>query len=101
MKVVFTDTALSDLDSIYYYREELSAKRLVRAILDEIKVLEIYPEAAPVDDLFADLAEIIRSLVVAKGWYKVLYFTENDFIYISRIWDCRQNPKTLKSKIKK
>ena len=95
MKLVFTNTALTDLDSIYYFREQPTAKRLVRSILDEIKVLEVYPEAAPIDELFADQTKSIRSLVVAKGRYKILYFTESEFVYISRIWDCRQNSKNV------
>ncbi len=96
MKIVFTDTALEDLDSIYYFREQPTAKRLVRKILEEIKILETYPEAAaPIDDIFSDQIKLIRSLVVAKGKYKILYFAEKEFVYISRIWDCRQNPENI------
>ena len=95
MRLVFTNTALTDLDSIYYFREQPTAKRLVKSILNEIKILEVYPEIAPIDELFIDQIKPIRSLVVAKGWYKILYFTENEFVYISRIWDCRQNPMSV------
>ena len=95
MNIVFTDTALIDLDSIYFFRERLTAQRVVEAILKEIKILETHPEAAPRDELFTDQSKIIRSLVVAKGWYKVLYFTEEKFVYIVRIWDCRQNLENI------
>ncbi|MDL2322610.1 type II toxin-antitoxin system RelE/ParE family toxin [Bacteroidales bacterium OttesenSCG-928-A17] len=94
MKIVFTNTALDDLDSIYYFREQPTAKKLVKSILEEIKLLELYPEAAPIDDLFIDQIKTIRSLVVAKGQYKVLFFIETDFVFISKIWDCRQNTES-------
>ncbi len=83
MKIIFTKTALGDLDSIYHFREQPTAKRLVKSILKEIKILEKHPEAAPVDELFIDQIKIICSLVVAKGLYKILYFTEKETVYIS------------------
>ncbi|GHT63384.1 hypothetical protein FACS189451_10000 [Bacteroidia bacterium] len=98
MKLFFTDTALADLDSIYFWRQMSTAKKIVQTILEEIKILQDFPEMAPVDSRFNEEAKIIRSLVVAKGLYRVLYFAENNYLYISRIWDCRMNPNEIKIK---
>ncbi|MCW0484963.1 type II toxin-antitoxin system RelE/ParE family toxin [Gaoshiqia sediminis] len=95
-KIILTGTALKDLDSIYYFREDLTAKRMVKTILKEIKILQKLPEAGPIDHLFVDEAKTIRALVVAKGRYKVLYYVEKDQVYIVRLWDCRRNPGTAR-----
>jgi plasmid stabilization system protein ParE len=91
-KIILTDTALNDLDSIYYFREDPTAKRMVKTILQEIRILEKHPESGSVDQLFTHEAKTIRTLVVAKGRYKVLYYLENEYVYIARLWDCRRNP---------
>jgi len=96
MKLFITDTALADLDSIYFWREIPTAKKIVRTILEEIKILQKFPDIAPVDSRFNEEGKIIRSLVVAKGLYRVLYYTEKNYVYISRIWDCRMNPDEIK-----
>ena len=38
-----------------------------------------------------------RSLVVSKGRFRALYYTENEIIYIAGIWNCKQDPKKMKS----
>ncbi len=50
-KIVLTDTALKDLDSIYYFREDPTAKRMVKTILNEIKILQMHPESGSTDHL--------------------------------------------------
>ena len=39
-----------------------------------------------------------RSLV--HELYKIIYFIEDDIIYISAIFDCRQNPDKLRTSIR-
>ncbi|MDR1610330.1 MAG: type II toxin-antitoxin system RelE/ParE family toxin [Candidatus Symbiothrix sp.] len=96
MKLYFTDTAIADLDSIYFWREMPTAKKTLQTILEEIKILRNFPDIAPVDPMFNEETKTIRSLVVAKGLYRVLYYIENNYVYISRIWDCRMNPNKIK-----
>ncbi len=92
-KIILTDTALNDLDSIYYFRENPTAKRMVKTILKEIKILQRHPESGSINHLFANEEKRIRALVVAKGRYKVLYYLEREQVYIARLWDCRRNPE--------
>lgn len=92
MKIIWTDTALHDLNMIYNYREPETAKNIVASILNDVDILSKFPNIAPIDPLFTSEKKGIRSLVVASGRYKVIYYTQNKVINIARIWDCRQKP---------
>jgi hypothetical protein len=58
-------------------------------------VLAVFPYAAPVEPLLSGEETVFRSLTVARGLYKVIYFIENPDVVIARLWDCRQNPDKL------
>ena len=65
-------------------------------ILEEVVLLVDFPLMAPVEPMLEGMSKIYRSLVVAKGLFKVVYFTENQHIYITHIWNCRMDPKQLR-----
>jgi len=91
--------AVGDLNNIYDYYVSLNpraAAMLYNKILDDTAVLKINPYIAPIEQLLVDLSEGYRSLVVAKGKYKVVYFIENNIVLIVQVFDCRQNPVKLK-----
>ena len=91
--------AVGDLNNIYDYYVKLNpraAAMLYNKILDDTEVLKINPYIAPIEQLLVDLSEGYRSLVVAKGKYKVVYFIENNIVLIVQVFDCRQNPVKLK-----
>ena len=100
MKLLWFSDAAADLDEIYGYYVKLNpraAATLYNSILDDAEILRANPRAARKEPLLEDLAEEYRSLVVAQGRYKLVYYIENDSVYIVQVFACRQNPYRLKT----
>jgi len=98
MKIIFSDLALEQLESIYNYLQTKSNNAAVlihNHILDEIERLRDFPQIAPIEPELIGYAHTYRSLVVKKS-YKVVYYIENDAVNISALFDCRQDPQKLK-----
>lgn len=98
MKVVFLPLAEADLDEIYAFYAEKSvaaAAKIYHAILDEIEILERFPKASSIEPLLDKQSKEFRSLIVAQGLFKVIYFVESKTVYITHVWCCRR--KTLKT----
>jgi hypothetical protein len=53
----------------------------------------------PIEWDLSEKDEEYRSLLVRK-YFKIIYFIENENIYIAAVWDCRQDPYTNINKIK-
>jgi plasmid stabilization system protein ParE len=90
-----------DLDKIYDYYSNLNlnlAVRFYNSILEDIKILAKFPNIAPIETALSNQIKIFRSLIVLSGRLKVIYYMENDCIYITHVWDCRQNPNRLESR---
>lgn len=101
MKIIILPLAEADLDDIYHFYSEKNhtvAAKVHNAILDEMEVLERFPKAGPVELLLEELPKIFRSFVVCNGLFKVIYFLEDEIIYVTQIWCCRQSPKRLKNR---
>ena len=99
MTVKWYAAAFGDLNKIYDYYVKINHKAaamLYNRILDDTAILKINPYVAAIEQLLIDCPEEYRSLVVAKGRYKVVYFIKNDAVLIVQIFDCRQNPVKLK-----
>jgi len=104
MKIILLPKALERLEEIYVFFQSVSedvAACVYNDILDEIGVLESFPQMAVVESFLSDCGKVFRSLVVMKH-YKVIYYIEKEenTVYIATIWDCRQNPEKLKNEIK-
>ena len=102
MKIIWVESARTDLEDIYIFIKEKSEKAAIEihnTILDEVEFLNSFPQIAAIEPVLAGLPKIYRSLVV-ENIYKVIYYVDCEIIYIIAIWDCRQNPNKLKSKIK-
>ena len=103
MNIKWFPVAHQDLNDIYVYyatKNLRAAASMHNGIIDEVQTLENQPYMAPVEPFLKELSKKIRSLVVSKGRFKVLYFVENDTIHIIRIWNCKRNPEKLKKSIK-
>ncbi|MDR0863740.1 MAG: type II toxin-antitoxin system RelE/ParE family toxin [Candidatus Symbiothrix sp.] len=101
MNIVLSKHAENQLDTIYDFikvKNERAAIAIYNEIVDEIERLKSFPQIAAIEPLLADFAKTYRSLVV-RSTYKVIYYTEYDTVYISAIWDCRQNPDKLRTEI--
>jgi len=97
MTIVWLPLAVKNMDEIYEWHAEKSiqaATKLYNDIYDNATRLKEQPNMAAKEPILTDLSKIYRSLVVRNN-YKVVYYTDNDIIYITAIWDCRQNPKKM------
>lgn len=102
MKIKFLIAAEEHLDDIYNLiaeKNEQAAINLYNDFLNEIERLRDFPQMAAIEPILINETQTFRALIV-RHHYKVIYYTEGDTIYIAAIWDCRQNPKTNKKKIK-
>ncbi len=102
-EIVFYDIAKKQLIEIYDFiaqESPVNAVKVYNGILDEIEILMTFPQIARIEDRLNGLRVEFRSLVVLRR-YKVVYFTEEDIIYIFMIWDCRRNPEEFRQSILK
>jgi len=100
MKLLWFSDAIADLDEVYDYYVTLSprvAAMLYNNILDDAEILLINPRIAPKEPLLDDLPEEYRSLLVAKSRYKLVYYIENENVFIVQVFACRLNPVSLRS----
>jgi plasmid stabilization system protein ParE len=101
MDVIWLPAAEEALDSIYRFYMEKSlqaARRIISDILNSTQRLIDYPEMAAIEQILKNHPIMFRSLVVRKT-YKVVYYVEGNRIYIADVWDCRQNPVSLRERM--
>ena len=99
-QVIWTNFAISELKNIYlYYRmvaTDKVADKIRKSIFDSTRHLSKQPLIGAVEDNLIDLKQGHRYLVV--GNYKIIYRIIHDNIYITDIFDCRQNPQKMKKR---
>jgi plasmid stabilization system protein ParE len=100
VKILWTEGAINDLKDIFdYYKYKAGRKtalKITNAILKKPKKLKKNPEIGQKETLLSEISVDMRYLV--EGNYKIVYWSENELIYIATVFDCRQNPdKLLKS----
>ncbi|MCD7935945.1 MAG: type II toxin-antitoxin system RelE/ParE family toxin [Tannerellaceae bacterium] len=100
MTLVWLEMALSHLDEVFNYYAQYSeqrAYRIVNEIYDTGQILQNHPEAGKVEGFYQETSQTYRSLITYKGLYKILYYQEQDTIYIFAVWCCRQDPAGLEN----
>lgn len=99
LRVFWTDTAKYQLEDIFdYYKLKASikvAKKLVGEIVDKTLTLEKNPTVGQKEELLTKRKNEYRYLV--EGNYKIIYWIEENYVKIASVFDCRQNPKKIKS----
>ena len=96
-RIIWLPVAKRNLNSIYKFISKKSVQAAIKVhnkLLDAAEPLLSFPQMAPIEPLLEDCDKIYRALVVDK--YKILYYFENNTIYIAAVWDCRRNIKRLK-----
>ena len=102
MKLIWSHQSATDLNGVYDYYAEKSVRvavEMYNSVIDEVEILKSQPYIAAIELVLKDNPKDYRSLIVAKGKLKVVYFVKNDTIAIVRIWHCRQNPEDLKNSL--
>jgi toxin ParE1/3/4 len=98
-KILWTDFAINQLNDIFDYHlikaSSNIAQKLAQKIIDATIILENNPKSGRKEDLLDDRPHEFRFLVVKN--YKIIYWIDYEFslIYISMVFDTRQNPKKI------
>lgn len=70
--------------------------------MQKVKIAEgqlgISPNIGQIDPLFANRSKTYRSIIV-NGLNKIVYYVEDDTIYIAAFWDTRREPKNQAEQI--
>ena len=100
VKVIVTPSAIKDAKDIFNYYEAKSsystAHKMLQEIIAHVRRLELMPEMGPKEPLLEILNRNYRYVLVLRR-YKLVYLYENNICSILMVWDCRRNPKSLKS----
>jgi plasmid stabilization system protein ParE len=100
MKLFFTRNSIRKLTQIEdYQRSSGNAKKgreTVRDIRNKAKMLETNSELGPLEENFNELSQGHRSLLVGT-LYKIVYLIKQPVIFITDIFDVRQDPNKMKS----
>ena len=103
MKVDITDFANQQLIDIFkYYATEVSentASRLINKIIEAIEELGRLPSIGTKEVLLEKLK--LNHKYIVTGNYKIIFRVEAETIYITDIFDCRQNPNKIIKRNKK
>ncbi len=100
LEIIWSDFAEKQLDGIFeYYNEKAStkvAKRLIKNLLNEPKILIKNPFVGQIEDLLQDRTTTYRYLICKN--HKIIYSVdqENGFVKIADIFDTRQYPERIK-----
>lgn len=98
-QVIWTYFATLELKNIFlYYRmtaNETIAEKIKKSILNATKTLPKQPLIGQIEENLYELKQEHRYLV--EGNYKIIYRVIKKDIYITDVFDCRQNPQKIKS----
>jgi toxin ParE1/3/4 len=99
-QIIWTNFAISELKNIYLYYRMVAfdkvADKIRKSIFDGTKPLIKQPLIGAVEENLIDLGQAHRYIVVDN--YKIIYRVIQLDIYITDIFDCRQNPKKMKKR---
>lgn len=103
MKIIWTESAQKSQDAAAaYIFNEFGAMPLIDFYknLDEIEEdLSDFPELGRIEPLLQDRSKSYRSLVATK-YNRIIYYVDDDKIYIVDFWDTRREPKAQVSRLK-
>jgi plasmid stabilization system protein ParE len=98
IKILWTNESRYRLKEIFDYlafnSSENRAFKIVNEILASTNILFKNPEIGQREKLLKNRKNNYRYLLCRK--YKIIYWQQENFIYIATVFDTRQNPKRLK-----
>jgi plasmid stabilization system protein ParE len=96
MKVEITEPAEKSLKEIYCRFENHIAKSLIEKILYRIDTLKTFSNRGRIVDELQSLNHNHRYII--EGNYKIIYRQENNFVFVTDVFDMSKNPEKIKSK---
>ena len=98
MKILYTEQSLISLqESLDFISKEVSLEKLIEIrdqILDSTDILVKYPKLEKKEEYLEHLNLNHRRII--EGHYKIIYRIDKKIIYITDIFDTRQEPKKMK-----
>jgi len=99
VKVLWTETALNQLEDIFeYYKSKVSvktAKMVVKKLVQKTILLQKSPNIGRIEELLEDRKYEYRFIV--EGNYKIIYWFADNLVNIAAVFDTRQNPEKIKN----
>jgi plasmid stabilization system protein ParE len=99
MKLVWTEIAKQELSTIFtYYKNTMGQRTAVKvrqSIVNTAKRLKSQPFMGAVCEMQWSDAIVLRSLVEHKN-HRLIYYIEDNTVYIVDIWACRMNHQQVK-----
>ena len=103
MKVEWTDLAKEQSRQIAgYIRRQFGinrAKEYKQEVDQTVKMIVLHPNIGIIDPLFEDRSIAYRSIII-NGLSKMVYFIDDETIYIAAFWDTRREPKKQAEQVK-
>ena len=95
-KIVWTETALNQLETIYFYILESSksvsiADKVIQNIMDAVSILNKNSEIYETDEMKYSKDDNFRAFEIYK--YRISYKITSNTIYILRVRHTSRNPK--------
>jgi plasmid stabilization system protein ParE len=102
IKIEWLTKAKRQVKGIYeYYRSEAGvdvAQKIVQKIYAKPNILATNPYFGQPDEYLLDLPQGYRRLL--EGRYKIVYYVEENVVWIVAVFDTRQNPAKLRKLVK-
>ena len=103
MRVIWHPQAEDALDQVAnYIREQFGVKRrkfFLQEVRQTTKMLQRSPYIGPIDPLFDDRPNAYRYIII-NGLSKMVYYIDDNLIYIAAFWDIRREPKKQAEQVK-
>ena len=102
MQVKFTDKAISHLESIIdiflEYAGERYATKFSNLVESKLQQLQTFPSIGFKEPLLSGRKKLYRSVILYEN-YKMVYYVDEDTIWIAAFWDMRMNPEKLRRRL--
>ena len=102
MKVLWTKFALASLRDIYvFYKERVSiaiANRIRDEVLTSSDQLANHALSGKIEGSLEEMK--VNHRYILRGRYKIIYKIKNGKVYITDVFDTRQNPEKIKARNK-
>ena len=103
MKVEWTDLAIRQKNQVAdYIRRRFGFKRkkkFAQEVDQAVNMVLRNPNIGPIDPLFDD-RPIAYRYVIINSLSKMVYYIDDDVIYIAAFWDTRREPKKQAEQVK-
>ena len=103
MKTIWDPQARQSMRQIARYIQarfgSIARKAYVQKVKDAENLVKRNPNIGLVDPLFAGRKRPYRSIII-NGLSKMVYFIDDETIYIAAFWDTRREPKKQAEQVK-